>query len=51
MQEVNRLLKQYKQMATMMTRMGKLAKKGLPRGAPPGLAPGAMPFGPGGMVR
>ena len=50
-QEVNRLLKQYKQMATMMKRMGKLAKKGLPRGAPPGLAPGAMPFGPGGMVR
>ncbi len=50
-QEVNRLLKQYKQMATMMKRMGKLGKKGLPPGAPPGLAPGAMPFGPGGMVR
>ncbi len=39
-QEVNRLLKQYKQMATMMKKMGKLGKKGMMRG---GLPPGLMP--------
>jgi signal recognition particle subunit SRP54 len=39
-QEVNRLLKQYQQMATMMKKMGKLGKKGMMRG---GLPPGLMP--------
>ncbi len=40
-QEVNRLLKQYKQMSTMMKKVGKMGKKGLPRGG--GLPPGFMP--------
>ena len=39
-QEVNRLLKQYQQMGTMMKKMGKMGKKGLMRGAPP---PGLLP--------
>jgi signal recognition particle subunit SRP54 len=39
-QEVNRLLKQYQQMGTMMKKMGKMGKKGLMRGAlPPGMLP------------
>ncbi|MDP6786857.1 MAG: signal recognition particle protein [Rhodospirillales bacterium] len=42
--EVNRLLKQYKQMGTMMKKMGKMGKKGLAGGAlPPGMPP-PMPF-------
>jgi signal recognition particle subunit SRP54 len=42
--EVNRLLKQYQQMGTMMKKMGKMGKKGLSRGAlPPGMTP-PMPF-------
>ena len=40
MPEVNRLLKQYQQMGTMMKKMGKMGKKGLMRGAlPPGMPP------------
>ncbi len=43
-QEVNRLLKQYQQMAGMMKKMGKMGKKGLAGGLPPGaLPPGMMP--------
>jgi signal recognition particle subunit SRP54 len=38
--EVNRLLKQYQQMGTMMKKMGKMGKKGLMRGGlPPGMPP------------
>ncbi len=45
-QDVNRVLKQYQQMSTMMKKMGKLGKKGLSRG---GGFPGAMmpPLPPG----
>ena len=54
-QDVNRLIKQYKQMGTMMKRVNKLGKKGLLRGGPPGVMPGvppgAPPFGPGGGMR
>lgn len=39
-QEVNRLLKQFMQMSTMMKKMGKMGKKGLGRG---GMPPGFMP--------
>ena len=39
-QEVNRLFKQYQQMGAMIKKMGKMGKKGLPRG---GLPPGMMP--------
>ncbi|MBL6929670.1 MAG: signal recognition particle protein [Rhodospirillales bacterium] len=45
-QDVNRVLKQYKQMSLMMKKMGKLGKKGLMRG---GLPPGMM--GPQGFGR
>ena len=38
-QEVNRLLKQFKQMQGVMKRMGKLGKKGMMRGGMPGLMP------------
>ena len=38
-QDVNRVLKQHKQMSTMMKKMGKLGKKGLMRG---GMPPGMM---------
>jgi signal recognition particle subunit SRP54 len=50
-QDVNRLIKQYKQMDTMMKRVNKLGRKGLLRGGPPGVTPGAAPFGPGGGMR
>ena len=54
-QDVNRLIKQYKQMGAMMKRVNKLGKKGLLRGGPPGVmpgvTPGAAPFGPGGGMR
>ena len=36
-QDVNRLLKQHKQMATMMKKMGKMGKKGLMRNGMPGM--------------
>jgi len=38
--EVNRLLKQYQDMADMMKKVSKLGKKGLMRGGFPGLLPG-----------
>jgi len=38
-QDVNRLLKQYQQMADMMKRMGKLGQKGLMRHGLQGLMP------------
>jgi len=41
--EVNRVLKQFKQMSTMMKKAGKMGKKGLLRGG--GLPPGMMPPG------
>ncbi len=50
-QEVNRLIKQYKQMDTMMKRVKKAGRKELLRGGLPGVAPGGMPFGPGGGMR
>ncbi len=40
-QEVNRLLKQYQQMNAMMTKVGKMGKKGMARAG--GLPPGFMP--------
>jgi len=46
-QDVNRLLKQHKQMGTMMKKMGKLGKKGMMRGGMPGMLPPGM-GGPGG---
>ncbi|HEY4635298.1 MAG TPA: signal recognition particle protein [Rhodospirillales bacterium] len=42
-QEVNRVLKQFKQMSTMMKKAGKLGKRGLFGG---GMPPGMMPPGP-----
>ncbi len=44
-QEVNRLLKQHKQMGTMMKKMGKMGKKGLLGGLGGGMPPGMMPPG------
>jgi signal recognition particle subunit SRP54 len=41
-QEVNRLLKQYKQMTLMMKKMGKKGKRGL-MGGLGGMMPGMMP--------
>ena len=38
-QEVNRVLKQHKQMSTMMKKAGKLGKRGLLGGLPPGVLP------------
>ncbi|WP_135467925.1 signal recognition particle protein [Crenalkalicoccus roseus] len=48
-QEVNRLLKQFDDMSTMMKRMNKMGQKGLMRGGlaallPPGLRGGGRPF-------
>ncbi len=43
-QDVNRVLKQFKQMSTMMKKAGKMGKKGLMGGG--GLPPGMMPPGP-----
>jgi len=45
--EVNRVLKQFKQMSTMMKKVGKMGKKGLLRGG--GLPPGMMPPMPPGF--
>lgn len=44
-QDVNRLLKQYQQMSTMMKKVGKMDKRALLRGGglPPGLLPPGMP--------
>ncbi len=46
-QEVNRLLKQHREIAGMMKRVNKLGKKGLLRHGLPGLPPGGLP--PGGL--
>jgi len=47
-QEVNRVLKQFKQMSTMMKKAGKMGKKGLLRGG--SMMPGMMPqMPPGGF--
>lgn len=43
-QDVNRLLKQYQQMSTMMKKVGKMGRKGLMPGA--GLPPGMPPLPP-----
>ena len=45
-QEVNRLLKQFKQMSGMMKKVSKMGKKGMLRGGLPGLG-GGMPNMPG----
>ncbi len=42
-QEVNRLLKQHQQMATMMKKMGKMGKKGMKGLMGGGMPPGMMP--------
>ena len=44
-QDVNKLLKQYQQMADMMTKVGKLGQKGLMRHGIGGLLPPGMKFG------
>ncbi|MDX1483847.1 MAG: signal recognition particle protein [Alphaproteobacteria bacterium] len=46
-QDVNRVVKQYREMSKMMKKVGKLGKKGLARAGFPGMPPGGMP--PGGM--
>ena len=48
-QDVNRVLKQYQQMSTMMKKMGKLGKKGLSRGG--GLSGAVMPSLPPGPIK
>ena len=48
MQEINKLLKQFDDMTTMMKRMSKLGEKGLMRGGLGALMPGAMGGGLGG---
>lgn len=44
-QDVNRLLKQFKQMATMMKKAGKMGKRGMFGGMPGGMPPGGLPPG------
>ena len=46
-QDVNRVVKQYREMSKMMKKVGKLGKKGLARSGLPGMGPGGMP--PGGL--
>jgi len=46
-QDVNRVLKQYREMSKMMKKVGKLSKKGLARAGLPGMPPGGMPPGMG----
>ncbi len=45
MPEINRLLKQFQDMASMMKKMNKLGKKGLMRHGISGLLPGGGGFG------
>lgn len=45
-QEVNRVLKQHRQMADMMKKMGKKGKRGLLGGLPPGMMPPPGSLGP-----
>ena len=47
-QDVNKVLKQYQQMADMMKRMKKLGKKGMLRGGLQGMLPPGMSLPPGG---
>ena len=42
-QEVNRLLKQFKQMSSMMKKVGKKGKRGMMQGMMPGMMPGMPP--------
>ena len=42
-QEVNRLLKQHKEMAKAMKKMSKLGRKGFTKGMPQGMPPGILP--------
>ncbi|MEX2451588.1 MAG: signal recognition particle protein [Rhodospirillales bacterium] len=42
-QDVNRLLKQHKQMTEMMKKVGKMGRKGLMGALPPGMSGGGMP--------
>jgi signal recognition particle subunit SRP54 len=46
-QDVNRLLKQFQQMNTMMKKVGKLGKRGAMMGGLPGMMPPGFPGGPG----
>jgi signal recognition particle subunit SRP54 len=48
-QEVNRLLKQFKQVSAMMKKAGKKGKRGLLGGMMPGMMPGKVPGLPPGM--
>ncbi len=51
-QDVNRVIKQYREMSKMMKKVGKLGKKGLARAGMAGILPGGMPPGglpPGGL--
>jgi signal recognition particle subunit SRP54 len=50
-QDVNRLIKQFKQMSTMMKRVGKMGKKGMMRGMQGMLPPGMGGGFPGGGRR
>ena len=46
-QDVNRVLKQYREMSKMMKKVSKMGKKGLARSGLPGMPPGGMPPGMG----
>jgi signal recognition particle subunit SRP54 len=46
-QDVNRVIKQYREMSKMMKKVGKMGKKGLARAGLPGMGPGGLP--PGGL--
>ncbi len=51
-QDVNRVLKQYREMSKMMKKAGKLSKSGRAQGGLPGMGPGMAPGGlPPGMGR
>ena len=46
-QDVNRVVKQYREMSKMMKKVGKLGQKGLARSGFPGMPPGGLPPGMG----